>query len=94
MTPRPAGTISWVVYDLANTIFALGVVGLYFIPMICMEGLLERFPAALSWVDTDPRIDAAPILANRDFAAHDPKLGEGHLMIWGKTIIPSFVPPA
>ena len=31
-------TLSWVVYDLANTIFALGVVGLYFSEWLLSEG--------------------------------------------------------
>lgn len=33
-----ADTVSWVIYDLANTIFALGVVGLYFSDWLVEEG--------------------------------------------------------
>lgn len=46
---RPARTsvISWVIYDLANTIFALGVVGVYFSDWLVTEGLAD---SALSLV--------------------------------------------
>lgn len=37
-TGLDAGTVSWIVYDLANTIFALGVVGLYFSDWLLSEG--------------------------------------------------------
>ncbi len=39
-TPGPTrlATTSWVIYDLANTIFALGVVGLYFSDWLVAEG--------------------------------------------------------
>lgn len=37
--PTRASTASWVVYDLANTIFALGVVGVYFSDWLVEEGL-------------------------------------------------------
>jgi len=33
---------SWVIYDLANTIFALGVVGFYFSDWLINEGLPEQ----------------------------------------------------
>ena len=36
--PTRLATASWVVYDLANTIFALGVVGLYFSDWLVEEG--------------------------------------------------------
>lgn len=36
--PSRLATASWVVYDLANTIFALGVVGLYFSDWLVSEG--------------------------------------------------------
>jgi len=47
---RPAGpsrlaTTSWVVYDLANTIFALGVVGLYFSDWVVSEGHPDSYLA-------------------------------------------------
>ena len=34
-------TVAWVVYDLANTIFALGVVGLYFPEWLTTSGLSD-----------------------------------------------------
>lgn len=45
--PPPRATWSWIVYDLANTIFALGVVGLYFPAWLTSEGLPD---SALSFV--------------------------------------------
>ncbi len=36
--PTRLSTASWIVYDLANTIFALGVVGLYFSDWLLSEG--------------------------------------------------------
>lgn len=36
--PTRLATASWVIYDLANTIFALGVVGLYFSDWLVAEG--------------------------------------------------------
>lgn len=44
---RPArlATASWVVYDLANTIFALGVVGLYFSDWLVSEGHPDSYLA-------------------------------------------------
>lgn len=36
--PTRLATTSWIVYDLANTIFALGVVGLYFSDWLLSEG--------------------------------------------------------
>ncbi len=38
-TPDRRATTSWIVYDLANTIFALGVVGLYFPEWLTTSGL-------------------------------------------------------
>jgi UMF1 family MFS transporter len=38
-TPTRRATAAWVVYDLANTIFALGVVGLYFPEWLTTSGL-------------------------------------------------------
>jgi UMF1 family MFS transporter len=38
---------SWVVYDLANTIFALGVVGLYFSDWLVANGLPDYYLAAV-----------------------------------------------
>jgi UMF1 family MFS transporter len=38
-TPPRQATTAWVVYDLANTIFALGVVGLYFPEWLTTSGL-------------------------------------------------------
>ncbi len=47
-TPTRLATWSWVVYDLANTIFALGVVGLYFPAWLTSSGLTD---SALSFVE-------------------------------------------
>jgi UMF1 family MFS transporter len=49
---RPSGpsrlaTASWVTYDLANTIFALGVVGLYFSDWLVAEGHPDSYLAAV-----------------------------------------------
>ncbi len=38
-TPTRRATTAWVIYDLANTIFALGVVGLYFPEWLTTSGL-------------------------------------------------------
>jgi UMF1 family MFS transporter len=46
-TPTPKATWSWITYDLANTIFALGVLGLYFPSWLTEEGLPD---SALSLV--------------------------------------------
>ena len=40
-------TISWITYDLANTIFALGVVGLYFSDWLASEGHPDSFLAGV-----------------------------------------------
>lgn len=40
-------TYSWVVYDLANTIFALGVVGLYFSDWLVAEGHPDSYLAGV-----------------------------------------------
>ncbi len=40
-TPTRRATVAWVVYDLANTIFALGVVGLYFPEWLTTSGLAD-----------------------------------------------------
>jgi UMF1 family MFS transporter len=45
--PRRLSVASWVLYDLANTIFALGVVGVYFSDWLVSEGLAD---SALSLV--------------------------------------------
>ena len=45
--PTRAATISWIVYDLANTIFALGVVGLYFSDWLVTEGHPDSYLAAV-----------------------------------------------
>lgn len=43
--PSRLATYSWVVYDLANTIFALGVVGLYFSDWMVAEGHPDTYLA-------------------------------------------------
>ena len=40
-TPTRRATRSWITYDLANTIFALGVLGLYFPAWLTEEGLAD-----------------------------------------------------
>ena len=45
--PTRAATVSWIVYDLANTIFALGVVGLYFSDWLLAEGHPDSYLAAV-----------------------------------------------
>lgn len=45
--PSRLATASWVTYDLANTIFALGVVGLYFSDWLVAEGHPDSFLAAV-----------------------------------------------
>lgn len=44
--PRPRSVASWVTYDLANTIFALGVAGLYFPTWLTENDVKDE---ALSW---------------------------------------------
>ena len=45
--PSRLATASWVVYDLSNTIFALGVVGLYFSDWLAAEGHPDSFLAGV-----------------------------------------------
>jgi UMF1 family MFS transporter len=45
--PSRLATTSWVIYDLANTIFALGVVGLYFSDWLVTEGHPDSYLAAV-----------------------------------------------
>lgn len=45
--PTRLATASWVVYDLANTIFALGVVGLYFSDWLVAEGHPDSYLAGV-----------------------------------------------
>lgn len=45
--PPRLATASWVVYDLANTIFALGVVGLYFSDWLVDQGHPDSYLAAV-----------------------------------------------
>lgn len=40
-TPARSATVGWIVFDLANTIFALGVVGLYFPEWMTEQGLAD-----------------------------------------------------
>jgi len=46
-SPSRLATTSWVVYDLANTIFALGVVGLYFSDWLVSEGHPDSYLAGV-----------------------------------------------
>jgi UMF1 family MFS transporter len=45
--PTKLSTVSWVIYDLANTIFALGVVGLYFSDWLVAEGHPDSYLAVV-----------------------------------------------
>ncbi|MFP4553458.1 MAG: MFS transporter [Actinomycetota bacterium] len=45
--PTRLATASWILYDLANTIFALGVVGLYFSDWLAAEGHPDSFLAGV-----------------------------------------------
>lgn len=45
--PTRLATASWIVYDLANTIFALGVVGLYFSDWLATQGHPDSFLAGV-----------------------------------------------
>lgn len=45
--PNRLATLSWIVYDLANTIFALGVVGLYFSDWLVAEGHPDSYLAGV-----------------------------------------------
>ena len=45
--PPRLATTSWVIYDLANTIFALGVVGFYFSDWLVAEGHPDSYLAAV-----------------------------------------------
>lgn len=45
--PSRLATASWVIYDLANTIFALGVVGLYFSDWLVSEGHPDSYLAGV-----------------------------------------------
>jgi UMF1 family MFS transporter len=45
--PSRLATAAWVTYDLANTIFALGVVGLYFSDWLVAEGHPDSFLAGV-----------------------------------------------
>ena len=45
--PTRLATVSWITYDLANTIFALGVVGLYFSDWLVSEGHPDSFLAGV-----------------------------------------------
>lgn len=45
--PTRLATVSWIVYDLANTIFALGVVGLYFSDWLVQEGHPDSYLAGV-----------------------------------------------
>ena len=45
--PSRRATAAWVTYDLANTIFALGVVGLYFSDWLVTEGHPDSFLAGV-----------------------------------------------
>lgn len=51
--PHPRSTWSWIVYDLANTIFALGVIGLYFPAWMTERGLAD---SALSFTEASAGI--------------------------------------
>lgn len=64
-TPRRSATIGWIVYDLANTIFALGVVGLYFPEWMTTRGLADSNLAITQAVAGIVVVFAAPWIGAR-----------------------------
>jgi UMF1 family MFS transporter len=73
--PKPRSVVSWVTYDLANTIFALGVAGLYFPTWLTENDVRDE---ALSWTVSSAMIIVillSPwIGAVSDHAAHRSRL--------------------
>lgn len=63
--PRRISTVSWVLYDLANTIFALGVVGVYFSDWLVTRGLRDSALSAVQIAAAGVVIFAAPWLGAR-----------------------------
>lgn len=63
--PARLATASWVVYDLANTIFALGVVGLYFSDWLVVEGHPDSFLAGVQVAGAAVVIFLAPWVGAR-----------------------------
>lgn len=63
--PRRRSTVAWVVYDLANTIFALGVVGLYVPDWLTTEGLPDSRLAVVEAAAGIVVIFAAPWVGAR-----------------------------
>lgn len=63
--PSRLATASWIVYDLANTIFALGVVGLYFSDWLVAEGHPDSALAAVQIAAAAVVIFLAPWIGAR-----------------------------
>lgn len=63
--PPKSSTAAWVVYDLANTIFALGVIGLYFPDWMTRKGLPDAALAGVEAASGALVIVAAPWLGAR-----------------------------
>lgn len=58
--PPRSSVVSWVLYDLANTIFALGVVGVYFSDWLLANGLPDSALAAVQMAAAAVVIFVAP----------------------------------
>lgn len=63
--PTRSATVGWIVYDLANTIFALGVVGLYFPEWMTTRGLADSNLAITQAVAGAVVVFAAPWIGAR-----------------------------
>lgn len=63
--PRRISVTSWVLYDLANTIFALGVVGVYFSDWLVTRGLRDSALSIVQVAAAAVVIFAAPWLGAR-----------------------------
>lgn len=64
-TPRRSSIFGWVIFDLANTIFALGVVGLYFPDWLKSRGLADSYLALTQAVAGIVVVFAAPWIGAR-----------------------------
>lgn len=76
-TPPRSATAGWIVYDLANTIFALGVVGLYFPEWMTTQNLVDSNLAVTQAIAGLVVVFAAPWIGARSdhSGARVPALG-------------------
>ncbi len=63
--PRRSATVGWIIYDLANTIFALGVASLYFPEWITQQGLPDSYLAVTTALGGVVVVMAAPWIGAR-----------------------------